>query len=250
MLFRKVVFSTILLFSFIKLYSQILEPDAVIKKMENNFSNMKGFSARFIERNDKKIYRGNIIYKAPGKFRLTYREPKSEVVVDEENQAVVCNGETLWIYMPRIRTLSEQKLDTNSNTGGFYTKKGVSRLAKEYNFNFYNNIRDLKPLNTFKSSDLGVSGYKSEYADNDTREAYHMELTPKETSTEKAGFTKIHLWIDKNGMIIRVIGLSNTKAVVEYIFADINYNDIYNDDAFNIVVPQGILVLKNALVPK
>lgn len=220
----------------------IMTPEKIVSLMSNRFTTMKGFSASFIERNDTKIARGKIIYKRPNKFKMTYNS-------SADNQSIYFNGETLWIFLPKIRVVSEQKIE-DIDTGSFYTKNGVGRLLSQYNFNFYGE-RSLLPINAFKDADLNVAGYdSSSYISSDTRIAYHMLLTPKQASVDKTGFTKIHLWIAQDGMIIRILGISTTRAAVEYVFNTINYNDIYNDDMFEPEIPQGMQVLRNALVPK
>lgn len=220
----------------------IMTPEKIVNIMSNRFETMRGFSASFVERNDDKLSRGKIIYKKPNKFKMTYN-------AGADNQAIYCNGETLWIFLPKIKVVSEQKLD-NTSSGGFYTKNGVGRLVSQYNFDFYGE-RALTPINAFKDSELNITGYNSSsYISSDTRPAYHMLLTPKQASVDKTGFTKIHLWVAQDGMILRILGISTTKAAIEYVFDTINYNDIYNDEAFEPEIPQGMQVLRNALVPK
>lgn len=219
----------------------IRTPDRIINLMTSHFERTSGFSANFVERNDNKILRGKIIYKKPDKFVMTYGS-------SGDNQEIYCNGETLWIYLPKIRVVSEQKLE--SSGAAIYTKSGVGRLTSQYNFDFYSE-RGLTPLNSFNDNELGVQGYSSKnYIGEDRRMTYHMLLTPKTASVDKTGFVKIHLWIAEDGMIIRILGISTTKVAVEYVFSAINYNEVYNDSIFDMVIPQGIQVLKNALVPK
>lgn len=227
----------------ISLYPQTIRTtDSVSELMAKRFASMRGFSANFLEKNDDKIYRGRIFYKNPNKFKLVYNS-------SSDSHQIVSNGETLWIYLPKIRVVSEQKISEDTG-GALYTKDGVNRLLRQYNFNFYDE-RGLVKLDAFNDDDLGVDGYtSSSYISGDTRLAYHMLLTPKQASVERTGFIKIHLWIDTDGMIIRMLGVSTTKVPVEYLFWNINYHDIYSDGAFELEVPQGVQVLKNDLVPK
>ena len=217
--------------------------DSVSELMAKRFATMRGFSANFLEKNDDKIYRGRIFYKNPNKFKLLYNQ-------SGDSHQIVSNGETLWIYLPRIRVISEQKIYENAEAAALYTKEGVNRLLTQYNFNFYDD-RNLVKLDAFDDDDLGVDGYtSSSYTSGDDRVAYHMLLTPKQSSVERTGFIKIHLWIDANGMIIRMLGVSTTKIPVEYLFWNINYHDVYSDSAFELEIPAGVQVLKNDLVPR
>ncbi len=197
----------------------------------------------FVESNGDRTYNGDMIYKSPNKFRMNYRSSNGN-----EFQSVYFNGQYLWIYLPRSGMVAEQKVATDSETGSFYTKEGINRLVADYNFNFYKNVRELKPANSLKGEDLGIVGYSSKNSNNDSRMTYHMELTPKLSSTDKVGFTKIHLWVADNGMIVRVVGVSTTQSVIEYWFYGANYYEVYSDDLFNFVIPQGLLVLKDQLV--
>ncbi len=229
--------------------AQILEPSVIVTKMENHFRNIEGFAASFVEKNGSDIYTGTLIYKKPGKFKMTYLTPERKVKQGEDNyQTIAFNGENIWIYLPRAGLVTEQKIDTNATVGAFYTKEGVDRLSSDYNFNFYKNRRELRPINRFDDSELGFAGYNASHAASDGRMAYHMELTPKTTSTDQTGFVKIHLWVGNDGMILRALGISTTQSIIEYLFTSINYKEIYADDAFNFVIPQGMLVLKDKLV--
>ncbi len=236
------IVSIIFYFTLINAEAQVFEPSVVISKMQSHFENIKGFRALFIEKNGDKTSRGEILYKTPGKFRMKYTSP------NEGSQTISFNGEYLWIYIPKSRIVSEQKIDTNENLGGLYTKNGVSRLTSDYNFNFYKNTRKLEPLSKFDGSMIGISEDDENHAKDDKRMAYHMELTPKKASTDKTGFIKIHLWVGENGMIFRAIGISTTQSIIEYFFYGIDYREVYSDDAFNFVIPQGVLVLKDKLV--
>ncbi len=219
----------------------IRTPESIASLMVKRFQSMRGFTANFTERNGGKIYNGRIIYKTPDKFRLEYNGRS-------ESHLIVSNGETLWIYLPDIRTVSEQKI-LNDDAVALYTKQGVNRLISQYNFDFYKD-RELRPINSFNENDINIEGYKAEYVSGDKRRAYHMLLTPKQPSVNKTGFTKIHLWIDETGMIIRILGISTTKIPVEYVFSNVNYYDVYADEAFEFTPPQSVQVLKNDLVPR
>ncbi len=236
------VFATILSFA-LNVHAQILEPETVVKKIKDHFANVRGFKTSFIENNGSTTYRGELTYKSPNKFRMTYRSSN-----DNEFQSIYFNGQYLWIYLPRSGMVAEQRVNTNSETGSFYTKDGMNRLVSDYNFNFYKNIRELRPANSLKGEDLGIPGYDEKNSNNDSRLTYHMELTPKTSSTDKVGFTKIHLWVADNGVIVRVVGISTTQSIIEYWFYGMNYYEVYSDDLFNFVIPQGLLVLKDQLV--
>lgn len=237
---RKIILFIVLLN--IQLYSQIMTPEKVISMISNRFSKINGFSANFVERNGEKVSYGNVITKNPNLFRMEYTSGGN-------NQSIYCNGDTLWIIFPRNNVVAEQKLHYG-DSGAIYTAEGILRLTSKFNINFYNE-RELIPLNSFNDLELGITKYNSTYAANDARKAYHMLLTSKQASVDRTGFTKIHLWVDNTGMIIRILGITTTNVPVEYLFTSIRYNPKYaeNNKDFEPEIPEDMQVLKDGLLP-
>lgn len=236
------------------LYPQpkIAESGEVVNLLTANMKDLASFRGRFVERNGNTVTKGDVFYKRPNKFMLEYKSPKSAVTGDNgKNQAVVCNGTKLWIYLPRIHVVSEQ--DVKTEVAGLYTGKGVLRLKEDYYFNFFGK-REMEVLSAFRAADLTGSEKKNDAVDDylaaDDRQAYHMFLTPKPhmKTTDKAGFTSLHVWIDKSGMILRSLGMSTTRKAVEYVFTDIERNVDINDTVFDFLIPDNVQVVRNNLV--
>lgn len=225
----------------------VARPEDVINLLVANDERTTGFQAKFIQRMDTKVYRGDISVKKGGKFRITYRSPVDQVRgANGLFQETVCNGKMLWTYIPRSRVVAEQKLSSPSGP------KTSSRLVSDYNFSFFDNKRDLMPLNAFRAADLGKhAGSDESYLATDARRAYHMVLKPKpgKQRTDKAGFSTLHVWIDETGMVLRSLGVSTTGNVVEYVFTDIDKNVEIPDSAFDFIAPQGEQVMHNVFVP-
>ena len=225
----------------VQIYSQIMTPEKVISMISNRFSNINGYYANFVERNGDIISYGNVLTKNPNLFKMKY-------VKGGNGQSIYCNGETLWIIFPKNNVVAEQKLNYGSS-GAIYTAEGILRLTSKFNINFYND-RELVSVNSFKDSELGIAKYNSSsYAANDNRMAYHMLLTAKQISVDRTGFTKIHLWIDNTGMIIRILGITPTNVPIEYLFTDIVYNPRYEEKVFEPEIPEDMQILKDVLVP-
>ncbi|WP_295161785.1 outer membrane lipoprotein carrier protein LolA [uncultured Brachyspira sp.] len=237
----KKVIIFIILFS-IRLYSQIMTPEKVVSMISNRFSGIKGFAADFAERNGEKVSYGSVITKNPNLFRIRYSSGGN-------GQSIYCNGKTLWILFPRNNVVSEQKLNYG-DSGAIYTAQGILRLTAKFNIDFYNE-RGLVPVNNFLDSELGIAKYNSSYAANDNRMAYHMLLTSKQASVDRTGFTKIHLWVDDTGMIIRILGITANNIPVEYWFTSIRYNPSYreNNKDFEPDISEDMQVLKDGLAP-
>ena len=236
-----ILFSVLCIFN--NAYSQIMTPDRVVAMISNRFASIDSYYATFVERSGRNIKNGNLISKNPNLFKLEYSRGTND-------QQIYSDGKTLWIIIPQKNVVAEQKLDYGS-VGAIYTKEGILRLTSKYNIDFYNE-RDLTSVNSFKDSDLGIAKYdSSSYAGNDSRKAYHMLLTSKQASVDRTGFTKIHLWVDKDGMIIRILGISTTNVPVEYLFTDIIYNPKYEDGNkdFEPEIPEEMQVLKDGLSP-
>lgn len=239
---RKFGFIFILFILFkINLFSQIMTPEKVVGMISNRFATIDNFYASFVERNGSRISRGEVISKNPNLFKLEYS-------AGTNGQQIYCNGKTLWIIFPQKKIVSEQTLNYG-DTGAIYTKVGVSRLTSKYNVNFYNE-RELKPINSFDGSELNIAGYNSSlYTAEDTRLAYHMLLTPKQARVDRTGFPTIHLWVDRDGMIIRILGISTINTPVEYLFTSIRYNIKLEEKTFTPEIPEEMQVLKDGLVP-
>lgn len=234
------IFILFILFK-INLFSQIMTPEKVVGMISNRFATIDNFYASFVERNGSRISRGEVISKNPNLFKLEYS-------AGTNGQQIYCNGKTLWIIFPQKKIVSEQTLNYG-DTGAIYTKAGVSRLTSKYNVNFYN-ARELKPINSFDGSELNIAGYNSSlYTAEDTRLAYHMLLTPKQARVDRTGFPTIHLWVDRDGMIIRILGISTINTPVEYLFTSIRYNIKLEEKTFTPEIPEEMQVLKDGLMP-
>ena len=225
----------------INLFPQIMTPERVVGMISNRFATIDNFYATFVERNGSRINYGNVISKNPNLFKLEYS-------AGTNGQQIYCNGKTLWIIFPQRKIVSEQTLNYG-DAGAIYTKVGISRLTSKYNVNFYNE-RELKPINSFDGRELNIAGYDSSlYTAEDTRLAYHMLLTPKQASVDRTGFPTIHLWVDRDGMIIRILGISAINTPVEYLFDSIRYNSRLEEKTFTPEIPEEMQVLKDGLIP-
>lgn len=239
---RKSFFIFILFNLFVvNLFPQIMTSERVVGMISNRFATIDNFYATFVERNGSRINYGNVISKNPNLFKLEYS-------AGTNGQQIYCNGKTLWIIFPQRKIVSEQTLNYG-DAGAIYTKAGISRLTSKYNVNFYNE-RELKPINSFDGRELNIAGYDSSlYTAEDTRLAYHMLLTPKQASVDRTGFPTIHLWVDRDGMIIRILGISAINTPVEYLFDSIRYNLRLEEKTFTPEIPEEMQVLKDGLIP-
>lgn len=237
----------------------ITESADVVNLIAESAQSLKSFRGKFVERNGSTVTKGDVFYKRPDKFMLIYQTPKAIVANDTgELQTIVCNGSKLWIYLPRIHVVSEQDVK-NDVTAGLVSGKGVLRLKEDYYFNFYGR-RATETVSAFRAADLIVDDGKKKrttadnavdsYLEQDERQAYHMLLTPKThmRTTDKAGFSQLHVWIDGHGMIIRSLGISTTRKQIEYVFTDIERNIDINNDRFEFSMPDNVQVVRNNLV--
>lgn len=248
---RKTIMIFLLLYLGLSAQVSIKESKDIVNLLTGHYSSVKAWQGRFIQRIGSKVYKGDVYYKSPDKFRLDYKTPRSEVMLDDNYRTILSDGETLTTYLPTMHVVSKQAL--GEKIGFPSSGKGILRLKSEYYFDFYGQ-REPEKLSMFRSSDLpGATEGDSTvdtYLLGDERSAYHMYLRPKKRSVDKSGFRGIHLWIDESGMIIRSLGMSTTHEIVEFVFRDIESDVDIADKTFEFDTPAGVQILNNNFVPE
>lgn len=226
------------------LHSQVgsIDTKDVVALVKENYSTMKTMRAKFIQRVRSQVTEGDITYQSPNKLKMIYTAPIDQVTYKGRSQTIVCDGSKLYIYLPQQQIVCIQSLSSAKNvTGGVLTPSGAVRLTEEYYFSFYNKS-ELEPLNHFEG--------ESTYLVNDLRMAYHMVLTPTKRYVGMVGFTRIHLWVDRTGMIIRVRGQSTSQRTVEYVFQKIERNIDVSAKTFRFSNPADVQIIRENLIPK
>ena len=88
----------------------IAEENDLIKVIQKQYQSIRSFSGRFIQSSHladtetgPKIAEGLVSYKRPGKMHWLYESP--------EEQLLVTNGQTIWLYDPLLENVTVQKLE-------------------------------------------------------------------------------------------------------------------------------------------
>ena len=74
------------------------DPDAIVARADRALASLSSLQADFVQRaanpilEKTEIGHGTLYYRAPGRYRIEYRYPKGDVVVDD--------GTWIWIYLP------------------------------------------------------------------------------------------------------------------------------------------------------
>jgi outer membrane lipoprotein carrier protein len=100
----------------------------VASRLQEKYSAMKTLSASFTQEaastglSEKRVSRGEVYFKKPGKMRWRYTHP----VKDE----IASDGRTVWVYQPDLNQVMERPADSGM-TADFLT--GVGNLTRDFN---------------------------------------------------------------------------------------------------------------------
>lgn len=154
----------------------------IVKKILKEFKSYNTYQANFKIVSKKgrktKVRRGTISFRKPDKVRMDFSRPR--------RQSIVSDGESIWIYVPRLKLLGQQELKSKGDEG-FFSKKipiGLNRLFSLYHYSF---TKQKQP------SQANIGGQKGKY--------YTLAL--KQT-TMTSGFRKMTLWVNQDYHIRQV----------------------------------------------
>ena len=123
------VFISILLFGF---SGQCVSKETdLIQMIQEQYQSIQSFSGHFVQtsyRNNTETVRraeGLVSYKRPGKMRWLYEVP--------EEQLLVTNGETLWLFDPLLENVTIQKLEKLTDGTALSFLLGLGDLQADFN---------------------------------------------------------------------------------------------------------------------
>jgi len=197
----------------------IVTVNDIKRTMSENFEKIKDYTADFIWINGDAHYNGKIKYKKPEKILLDFEKP--------EEQKIVSDGKTLYIYIPHLKVVVEQSLSESVESSILTTSSltGLSRLFNEYSFSFF----DTSSIQNFNNT-----------------QAYHLILHQK---SPQVGFKSMDMWVSKNGLILQTNGVSPNGTRVSLTFSNIRINSEIPDYIFDFEVPADAQIIRNIIVP-
>jgi outer membrane lipoprotein-sorting protein len=198
---------------------KIISINDIKKTMEDTFASIEDYTADFEWVNGNVNYYGRILYKKPNKILLNFEEP--------EEQVIVSNGLSLYIYLPSLKIVAQQALNEESESTILTTasESGLVKLLDEYSFSFY----DTSLPQSFKNM-----------------MAYHLTLDQKKA---KVGFKKMDLWVSDTGLILQSSGSSQSGIDVSLTFLNIKLNTELPDYIFDFEVPTDAQIIRNIIIP-
>ena len=103
----------------------------LIQMIQDQYQSIQSFSGHFVQtsyRNNTETVRraeGLVSYKRPGKMRWLYEVP--------EEQLLVTNGETLWLFDPLLENVTIQKLEKLTDGTALSFLLGLGDLQADFN---------------------------------------------------------------------------------------------------------------------
>jgi outer membrane lipoprotein-sorting protein len=198
---------------------KIVSINDIKKIMADKFATIEDYTADFEWVNGNVNYYGRIQYKKPDKILLNFEEP--------EEQVIVSNGVSLYIYLPSLKIVAQQALKEDSESTILTTasESGLVKLLDEYSFSFY----DISLPQAFKNMT-----------------AYHLTLNQ---NSAKVGFKKMDLWVSDTGLILQSSGSSQSGTNVSLTFLNIKLNTELPDYIFDFEVPTDAQIIRNIIIP-
>lgn len=180
-------------------------------KLQSLLKTMSNLSADFVQHSsDAKggrlsTMKGHLLAKAPGKFRW-------ETTNIENQQLLVSNGETLWLYDPDLMTVTVQALDKRVEMTPALLLTG-----------------EVKEIN---------SAY--EVYSEQLQDEQHFVLIPK---TVDALFDRLRLEFDKANLLQRMVIKDELGQKTMIYFSNVKTQEALNNSHFEFIPPEGVDVI-------
>ena len=107
------------------------EEKHLLQLIQKQYQSIRSFSGRFIQsshradtRTGPKKAEGLVSYKRPGKMRWLYEAP--------EEQLLVTNGQTMWLYDPLLENVTVQKLEKITEGTALSFLLGLGNLQADF----------------------------------------------------------------------------------------------------------------------
>ena len=188
----------------------------LIQMIQDQYQSIQSFSGHFVQtsyRNNTETVRraeGLVSYKRPGKMRWLYEVP--------EEQLLVTNGETLWLFDPLLENVTIQKLEKLTDGTALSFLLGVGDLQEDFNRRLISQVFLTSP------------------------DALIVELEPKKAA---ANLSFIQLAVHPATYNLQIIALMDQEGNYRTIeLESMHYNLVLEDNFFEFKVTEDMEVIE------
>lgn len=189
------------------------DPEAIVRRADAALDALSSLEADFVQRVENPILErteighGTLVYRAPDRFRIGYRYPEGDVVVND--------GRYVWIYLP------------SSQPGQVIRQPAAASGVK----NPMTYLRDLRGGYAVRLE--GTEEVSGEISD-------HLVLTPESSTT---AFEQLDVWVDRQtGLVRQVRTRMPDDVVTTYTFQTLRPGAPVDDELFRFTPPDGVEV--------
>lgn len=189
------------------------DPEAIAARADGALAALPSLQADFVQRvvnpvlEKTEIGHGTLYYRASGQYRIDYRYPKGDVVVDD--------GTWIWIYLP------------SSQPGQAIRQPAVGSGGA----NPLTYLRDLRSMYEIRLA--GSETVSGELSD-------HLALEPR---SEDAPFTQVDVWVGRETGLMRQVRTRTYDGVEKsYTFTSLLRGAAVSDSRFHFSPPPGVEV--------
>ena len=188
----------------------------LIQMIQDQYQSIQSFSGHFVQtsyRNNTETVRraeGLVSYKRPGKMRWLYEVP--------EEQLLVTNGETLWLFDPLLENVTIQKLEKLTDGTALSFLLGLGDLQEDFNRRLISQVFLTSP------------------------DALIVELEPKKAA---ANLSFIQLAVHPATYNLQIIALMDQEGNYRTIeLESMHYNLVLEDNFFEFKVTEDMEVIE------
>jgi outer membrane lipoprotein carrier protein len=187
------------------------DPEAIAARADRALAALTSLQADFVQRVENpvlektEIGHGTLYYRAPGQYRIEYRYPRGDVVVDD--------GTWTWIYLP-------------SSQPGQVIRQPADGSGGANPLTYLRDLRSLYAVNL-----VGPETVSGELSD-------HLALEPR---SEEAPFTEVDVWVGRETRLVRQVRTLTPDGVEKsYTFTALERGATIPETRFRFTPPRGV----------
>jgi outer membrane lipoprotein carrier protein len=187
------------------------DPEAIAARADRALAALTSLQADFVQRVENpvlektEIGHGTLYYRAPGQYRIEYRYPRGDVVVDD--------GTWTWIYLP-------------SSQPGQVIRQPADGSGGANPLTYLRDLRSLYAVNL-----VGPETVSGELSD-------HLALEPR---SEEAPFTEVEVWVGRETRLVRQVRTLTPDGVEKsYTFTALERGATIPETRFRFTPPRGV----------